>query len=272
MVGMYFVWWLIGCGLILMLRVGGGGSWRYGHWFSFLQFPCLHKKHGCWALSTILFFVGFLFWLKSVYDVLCFFCGSLHSLFIGPVMVTVWLGSFSNLCEILILMSYSFSSFIFTVSPCLSTRNLTASVGMVVTDLVTVWVEVAGLVSCFGVYFLLGFLFWLSFHVLLFFGVFVDAVGDDFSCLGCDMVAVFFEDGRGRDFISFAVAIVVGSSLLMARLNRFLSFWWLWFLKGGISSILILVCGFCLLFPWLFWLFFCSSYSVFVVSLVPIMT
>ena len=28
----------------------------------------------------------------------------------------------------------------------------------------------------------------------------------------------------GRDFISLAVAIVVGSSLLMARLNRFLSF------------------------------------------------
>ena len=67
---------------------------------------------------------------------------ALFTPFFGPVMVTVWLGSFSILCEILISISCSFSSFFFTVLPCLPTRYLTASVGMVVTDLVTVWVEV----------------------------------------------------------------------------------------------------------------------------------
>ena len=87
-----------------------------------------------------------------------------------------------------LLMSCSFS-ICFYCLPCLPTGYRTASVGMVVTDLVSVWVVVLGLVSCcFGDSYLCFFFFWLSLHVCFFFGVFVDAVGDDFSCLGCDMV------------------------------------------------------------------------------------
>ena len=78
----------------------------------------------------------------------------------------------------------------------------------------------------------------------------------------------------GRD-ISLVVAIVVGSFLLTARLNRFLSFWWLWFPKGGISSILILVNGFCFLLSLIILTSFFAApipSLLCLMSLVPIMT
>ena len=85
-------------------------------------------------------------------------------------------------------------SLLFCPLTCFSSTYLTASVGMVVIELVTVRVVVVGLLTgCFRD----GFLWRYCagcFSMFFFFWVFVDALGDDYSCLGCDIVAVFFQD------------------------------------------------------------------------------
>ena len=83
---------------------------------------------------------------------------------------------------------------LFFVLPRLPTRYLTASVGMMVTDLVTVWIEVVGLMSCLGVSFLWGFSSDCLTMFVFSLGPLLMLLAMIFSCLGCDMVAVFFED------------------------------------------------------------------------------